>query len=260
MTGKIEYTVMDPTGNRTILVHTIVDETKASAVAGRIMEKEPEAEQLGFLSDVERTRATIRMAGGEFCGNAAMSVAAYVNSLYGGPAEEVEVFFEGCGIGVTALASGTTEGDYQGCVRMPEVSRIEIRHLPEIGSFPVVEFPGITHVIRSGSFEAQVEECRIRNACAHLKAQALGFLFFEESEGTLCPLVYVKEANTLFFEKSCASGTAAIGAWLSDRDKRPVRRKIRQSGGTLQVTADAGGPILLEGRVRRCHNGNVTIS
>ena len=69
---EIQYYLLDPTGNQTVLVETSVPEKIQPAVAKQIMECEPEAEQVGFVSFLENS-IEIRMAGGEFCGNAAMS-------------------------------------------------------------------------------------------------------------------------------------------------------------------------------------------
>ena len=77
--NEIKYHVMDPTGNITILVETPVEEASQPFVASKLMEAEPEAEQVGFLtSPVNETwDIALRMAGGEFCGNATMSAAAF---------------------------------------------------------------------------------------------------------------------------------------------------------------------------------------
>ncbi|MCR5829626.1 MAG: hypothetical protein K6F93_04650, partial [Lachnospiraceae bacterium] len=91
----LKYYVLDPTGNITILAEGNVPAEERGAVAAKLMEKEPAAEQVGFISygqaRVDRTDAghaageenrgaghadiTLQMAGGEFCGNATMSAA-----------------------------------------------------------------------------------------------------------------------------------------------------------------------------------------
>ena len=74
---KVEYTVLDPTGNITILVTTPVEIPHQPYVASKLMELMPKAEQVGFLSETAGCDIALRMAGGEFCGNASMSAAAY---------------------------------------------------------------------------------------------------------------------------------------------------------------------------------------
>ena len=70
---RVEYYLLDPTGNKTILVDSPVSVSEQPGVASRLMEMEPETEQVGFLSKDECFDLSLRMAGGEFCGNAAQS-------------------------------------------------------------------------------------------------------------------------------------------------------------------------------------------
>ena len=72
---NISYYVLDPTSNITILAETPVPVELQPSVASRLMLAEPEAEQTGFLSHEPGCDIALRMAGGEFCGNAAMSAA-----------------------------------------------------------------------------------------------------------------------------------------------------------------------------------------
>lgn len=82
--NEIKYHVMDPTGNITILVETPVEEASQPFIAAELMQREPDAEQVGFLTlskqsadDRKFCDIALRMAGGEFCGNATMSAAAF---------------------------------------------------------------------------------------------------------------------------------------------------------------------------------------
>lgn len=84
MIDEVRYALMDPTSNVTILVETPVPVEDQPEVASILMQKEPTAEQVGFLSldnihqAMNQGRIALRMAGGEFCGNASMSAAALV--------------------------------------------------------------------------------------------------------------------------------------------------------------------------------------
>ena len=96
---KIQYCKFDPTGNITALVETAVDIADQPAVASKIMEQEPDVEQVGFItyddtaSAEESVPVSLRMAGGEFCGNATMCAAALfaIRSGMRGGAEPVQV-------------------------------------------------------------------------------------------------------------------------------------------------------------------------
>ena len=65
----------------------------------------------------------------------------------------------------------------------------------------------------------------------------------------LTPLVYVPAINTLFWENSCASGTAAIGAWLQKKQGGRIEASFSQPAGVLRVVAD-GETLVLQGSVR----------
>ncbi|MBQ9065732.1 MAG: hypothetical protein IJ123_09830 [Blautia sp.] len=91
MNRSLRYSILDPSGNITILVETPVDILQQPAVASRLMKLHPEAEQTGFVNfqgradcsesstslrmPGEGSCASLRMAGGEFCGNASMCAA-----------------------------------------------------------------------------------------------------------------------------------------------------------------------------------------
>ena len=47
---KIQYCTFDPTGNITALVETAVEIAEQPAVASRLMELEPDVEQVGFIT------------------------------------------------------------------------------------------------------------------------------------------------------------------------------------------------------------------
>ena len=86
--------------------------------------------------------------------------------------------------------------------------------------------------------------------CRILGADALGMLFLSPDRKTLRPLVFVPAAGTLCWETSCASGTAAAGAWLAAEEGRPVSLSLAQPGGTLTISADPNGTLRLTGTTR----------
>ena len=69
---------INPTGNVTLIVEGAVPVEQQAALAAELMKRDTEAEQVGFLSKPQRfgSAAALRMMGGEFCGNAAISAAA----------------------------------------------------------------------------------------------------------------------------------------------------------------------------------------
>ena len=146
---KVEYTVFDPTGNITILVTTPVEISRQPSVASKLMELVPKAEQVGFLSEAEDCDIALRMAGGEFCGNASMCEAAYYVNEKGFEKCPVTLRVSGADGTVAAEIERLHEGKWRGNVDMPRPQKLELIDLPGAGRLPVVSFDGISHVIDS---------------------------------------------------------------------------------------------------------------
>ena len=67
-------------------------------------------------------------------------------------------------------------------------------------------------------------------------------------EGTMIPLVYVPGADTMFWENSCASGSAAAGMYLAARAGSSVDITFEEPAGRLRVESDpASGLTVLHG-------------
>ena len=246
----VNYALMDPTGNVTVLIETPVPPWSQPAVAAKVMALEPRAEQAGFLSRPGGCDVALRMAGGEFCGNAAMSAAARFCSLAGRDAAEVAVRVSGADGPVGVEIARTGDGLWRGAVDMPRPLSLETAVLPGGKAFPLVTFPGISHVILEETLPKREAEALAKAWCGLLGADALGLMFLDRQAGTLRPLVYVPAADTLFWESACGSGSSAVGAWLAEREKQTVTVSLKQPGGALTVTAVPHGPVTLQGYVR----------
>ena len=271
MSEEARYLLMDPSGNITLLVLDPVPEERQPAVAAELMKKENRAEQAGFLSfpDDKKYDIGLRMAGGEFCGNASMSAAVYYGMQTGMTEGRVTVNVSGTPdpVCITIKAAGTDPADtsdrsssvWHGIVEMPLPRSIENVCFPEGQTLPVVSFDGISHVIidkaawtgtGTPAVHSAEAETLVKKWCRFLGADALGLLFRDREACTLTPLVYVPAADTLFWESACGSGSAAIGAWLAKREDRTVSAVLKQPGGTMEITASPGGPLLLKGTVK----------
>ncbi len=258
---EIAYSLLNPTGNMTLLVESPVPASRQPALAGKLMALEPETEQVGFVSfpdaDGEET-VFLRMAGGEFCGNAAMSAAALYLERSGRKDGAVSVCVTGTERPVEVTLTDLSDGSRQGTVAMPKPVSVRREKLPSCGQLPVVRFPGITHVIAEAPFDGTLTPENAEKLgpefCALLGAEALGLMFLNRAQGSLTPLVYVPDAGTLCWESSCASGTTAVGAWLAAEAGRPLALQLRQPGGTLKISAEPGGNLFLTGTVHLIHS------
>lgn len=251
----VRYVLLDPTGNMTVLVLSPIPIPDQPKIAKQIMAAEALAEQVGFLSPCE-SGVSLRMAGGEFCGNAAMSAAALYAMERGIADGTVSVAVAGTPDPVDVRVCALADGSMRGTVTMPRPLSVQDELFPDGAYRPVVRFPGITHVILEAPLPRETAETLAPIWCAHLNAASVGLMQFDRQAGTLSPLVYVPSADTLFWENSCASGTAAVGAYLRAKDG-PVSLSVRQKGGTLRIEADAEGGLTLTGTVRLCHYGSI---
>lgn len=253
MKTQIRYCLMNPTENRTVLVETPVPVDRQPAVAGRLMELEPTAEQVGFLSESSTADVALRMAGGEFCANGTMSAAARFAMRAGMTAGTVTVEVSGTAQPVAVAVEAQPDGCWQGSVHMPRANAVETVRFADGQSCPVVTFDGIAHVIMERSLPRGEAESLAKRRCSELGADAAGLMFFDRAQNVLTPLVYVPRADTLFWERSCGSGTAAVGATLAKERGQTVCIPLRQPGGMLEITASPDGALLLRGTVRLEH-------
>ena len=280
MDQRISYHLMDPTKNYTLLVDTPVPEENQAAVAAELMRRVPLAEQAGFVGPVSEqdpadTDIAVRMAGGEFCGNASMCAAVYAvtrgyakHSDPQGNGCEVRLAFRGQEKPVRVQVRPQDDGSFACTVEMPEVLGISVQRFaanevfPQGIALPVVFFPGIAHAIVETEKTPGADRIREQAEqllplwCEQLGAEAMGLMFLDgEAEvateaghtpvRTLSPLVYVAGIGSLFWENSCASGTTAVGAYLGLPEIA-----LLQPGGVLRIARTPDGRLLLSGSVR----------
>ena len=253
--ADIEYCVLDPTGNITILVTTPVPVVLQPRIAAELMRIIPESEQVGFLSYDDTCDISLRMAGGEFCGNASMCAAVYAAAKAGVMKSEIVLRVSGSQEPIGAEVEEMSDGSWTGTVNMPRPEKIERMVLPGAGNVPVVCFEGIHHVILEEKIEEAQAEEYARMWCRELAADAIGLMFFNRENAKLTPLVYVPSADTICWENSCASGTTAVGVFLAADSGTPVRMTLWQPGGGLTVEVSEDGAPRLTGHVRILHNG-----
>ena len=245
----IRYVTLNPTGNLTCLVLDPVAEKDRGRVTNALINR---CEQVGYLETPKIypgcARARLQMMGGEFCGNATMGTAAWLamqDGLAIGEKEEIVLEVSGAEMPVLCMVRREIQG-WTGRVDMPPVLGTE--EIQEDGKvFTAVHMTGMTHLIHTGERMKKPEaEAVLRAVAAELPAPAVGLLQWEETEGCMTPLVYVRESRTMIWETACGSGSAAIGAW-----------KALAAGGSMQVSVvQPGGKLIVEaetdqGRIQR---------
>lgn len=271
-TEQLKYSIFDPTGNITALVESSVAMEEQPFAASEILARHPEVEQVGFVRFHKEKPydAELRMAGGEFCGNAAMCAA----SLYYLRKNACPDFHDSGEVLSVLLnvsgSSGTTQvvlepeenNSFQAGILLHEPLEIsdKIFYFQEKNSvLPVVKMEGISHVIirpesvfyKLSDSKADAEDA-VRSWCGD--DPCLGLMFLSETGlgYRLTPLVYVPGSHTVFWENSCASGSAAAGMFLSFVSGRPVDVSFQEPGGKLRVKS-SGKQTWLYGKTRLLH-------
>ena len=253
----INYVLADPTGNLTALVETSLPPALRQSAAAALMEQRNEIEQLGFLSLPSKGGdIALTMAGGEFCGNACLSASAYFLRQKGISSGTVGVEISGAEGIVKVELESLGENEYSGRVEMPLPLSCESVASP-LGELKLMRFPGICHAIVSTGISRAEAEKLIVPLCGSIGCEALGLMLLDEESCRLDPLVYVPGAESLFWERSCASGTTAVGAYLALREGKPLSASLAQPGGSLSIFAEyekgaitkllMGGKVILGG-------------
>ena len=263
--NRLRYSIFDPTGNITALVESVVPEKDQPSVAAAIMARHTAVEQVGFLRlpAGEGETPALRMAGGEFCGNASMSAAALWALRRGLDGGECSLRVSGAESAVSVRLRREPEGSFAAAVHMPPAGQIMERECVisgRRGTLSCVYMEGITHAVitpASAFFalkdDRPAAERAVRTLCAALGANCLGLMFLEEEmpRWRLTPLVWVPASGTLFWENSCASGSAAVSMALARTLKRTVALDLDEPGGRLRAESDPEtGETWLHGRTK----------
>ncbi|MDF2836577.1 MAG: hypothetical protein K0Q63_2217 [Paenibacillus sp.] len=248
MEQEVEFIKCSPASNMTILVLDELPVSRHSRIALQMMDDgHLGAEQVGFVgkSVLPGASARLRMAGGEFCGNACLAVAACLAWDQGVTMGEKAAFM----LEVSSSESPVMclveklENDYMCEAAMPAPRAVEQAvisfegMLVELG---IVRYDGFFHLIIDA--ERFVLERESTERLAKLLAVAsgdglVGVMLYRSSACMLDPLIYVPSLGSLIWEKGCGSGTASLGCYLAWRDRGPVNMAINQPGGTIHVSA-----------------------
>jgi diaminopimelate epimerase len=251
---ELEFVRADPAGNITVFVLNQLVNAAERAAAAQALLADPllKAEQAGFaIPPAEKTPGSLwrlEMMGGEFCGNAARSFGLLIARLTGlcgrhtlmievsGAQRPLPVHIdtdaETAAVEIPAPRAGQ-EIEYNGC------------------RFPLYQFEGIDHIIAENYeageqlFFSLREAYRMkmrRQQTAAKKVDALGVMFYDSEKHFLQPAVWVRATDSLIFESSCGSGSAALGVWLA-RELRDgtAHFEIAQSGGVIAAAVTKHG-------------------
>ena len=252
----IRYSILDPSGNITALVESAVDIPQQPSAAAALMRMHTEVEQVGFVTYEPAEEGTdsvpvkLRMAGGEFCGNASMCAAVLyaIRNAPVDPPAEISLSVSGTAQPVKVSLRQVGVDSFQTAISMPPALGITYESFSAgnmTGILPVVRMEGISHIIitsDSAYFPLKTDrtaaEEALRTWCGELSAESLGLMFYDRESRFLTPLVFVPGSGTIFWENSCASGSAATAMLLAAEIHAPISLTFHEPGGSLSVTSD----------------------
>ena len=273
MDGELKYSIWDPTGNITALVESPVGIPEQPAAAAEIMRRHPAVEQVGFVRFPEgdgSMSAELRMAGGEFCGNASMCTAALCVLRKGRASadsisKELTLSLRVSGVAepLDVRLKRETADAFSAGVKMPPALCIENREFEfedRKDRLPLIRMEGIDHILIGADAalfalreDRQAAGLAVRSWCAALSSPGLGLMFLEKREQnfSMTPLVYIPGSDTLFWEQSCASGSAAVGMVLAREKGARTEATLNEPGGILRVeSAPENGETRLYGKTK----------
>lgn len=240
----LEYYIFDPTGNITALVTSQTPVADYRKISSFIMEKHPDVEQVGFV-DLSGEYPKLHMAGGELCGNATLSSAALYCQLNNIKKTGIKVSVFGAFEDIDVNIEGEN-GQYTGEVFLPKSLKITENDFYADGKtyrLPLVEMPGISHIIADESIDAETAEKLLIDYAGKSQAEAVGIMLYNSKTDDLLPIVFVKSCGTLVRENSCVSGSFAVASYLSLK-RGDIACRLIQPGGVLEVCYSNDAPLI----------------
>ncbi|MDR1971447.1 MAG: hypothetical protein LBQ46_05950 [Treponema sp.] len=265
---KLDIVRADPAGNITIFVLNRIDDPLLRVRAAKALLAEPSlgAEQVGFVVPPAGPGALWRldMMGGEFCGNAARSFGLYAARELGLKGKlSIPVSVSGTDRPVTVTAD--VEAFWaEAEIPLPRGFDTLVH---EGRPYPVYFFEGITHVIAQDVNPGrdlvgnllELAKKKIPERGGEHALDAFGVMFYEKRRCFIRPVVYVAAADSLVFESSCGSGTAALilalagnlndgeGRWEVSQPGGLIEGRVKKEAGEIKALS-IGGPVALDSR------------
>lgn len=248
---KIDFVKVSPTENMTILVKSLVPNENQLYIGTELIKYSSVfAEQAGFIEKPLTSKAVSRlqMMAGEFCGNGTMALAAYKafeQELESGDEIDVPLEVSGADDILVCHIEVKCKGKYVGTVNMPLPLSIVEHSYVICGKkmvLPTITFEGIKHIIllknNIGNDYKNILEESIVSLNEQVDYDAFGIIVFDEEKNSINPLVSVKSADSLYWERGCGSGSEAIGIYLADKYKKSIEYEVSQPGGIITVKVE----------------------
>lgn len=252
----LRFVKASASGNTTVLILDPVPRDDYMRVSREVMRNcSVGAEQVGFIRK-GTTGTRMDMMGGEFCGNASRSFAAWLalankddSGLKNLKEVKKQIDIEVSGHNGTLIAHIGNLGTQNKCyvsISMPLPQRIIHGTDDFLGEHSITVFEGISHLVL---WDRNSKKGDLQYAKAFLEAHgadasSFGIMYYQRKTGFMRPLVFIDTIGTLVWENSCGSGSCALAAAIADKKKASVlAMAIPQPGGNLTVDVSWKGSI-----------------
>ncbi len=254
MKKEFTYYLFSPCGNDTALVEgTDIDEQTKKILNDRIMNIHPNIEQVGFIG---LDKYKLKMAGGEFCGNATRCAAYYYLK---GKSGEIKIDISNNMI----IKAGVNE-EGKAWSQIPLYTGKDFIRVVDNGIYEII-MSGIKYIILEKEISKLylLDKKNLKSSAMNIlkkynikESEAIGVIFLEQinEKIKIHPVVWVKKINTLFYETACGSGTTAVA--ILEAVKNNCNQKIDIIQPSNQdITAKI---ILNKGKIENaCILGNI---
>lgn len=240
---KLNFTKVSPSKNTTVFITNYVAPAHYAQIANIAMDYEYlNAEQVGFIVTPENEKSVLRleMSGGEFCGNAVLSAAAFC--LHKGLTKEHRFFLESSGSEspLECKVEVKSSSQFEAKAEMPppiSTKDLVVNLNGKSISGSIVQLSGITHFLTSYWPRKEEFNLIVEEVSKNIDNKAIGIIPYKkikEEEYEIWPFVYVSETGSRFFEQACGSGTLALGIYLSKINEEK-KFSVHQPGGIVKV-------------------------
>lgn len=231
-----------PSGNTTAIVFDQLLYADRKALNESVMNawksqnpNQPEIEQCCFVTLPRDPVAVARveMFGGEFCGNAARSVAWVVAK-----GQDYAGLIEVSGV-ERPLEFKVSDGEVKVEMPLPKDKTLVQR----VAEGALVQLDGISQLVVTRRQDEQTPRELLADLLKSNKYDlssqpAVGVSYYSQDSGKAEFCVWVKDVDTIFDETACGSGTSAIGVALAAEAGKSVSMDVTQpSGETIRTEA-----------------------
>ncbi len=223
-------------GNPTAIITNCSDERIYENIAEKIYEIHPEVDQAAVILEVKEKKCTFQLVNGEFCGNACLSVSAFMFENYKIKDANIvnKIINENDKVEYIEI-----ESKYDGKIGNLVIPKGLFLTNDKCGDFDnyTVKMNGIVHLIIPQSYgkeneeyaKTKIEKMKEKNTVPDV----LGIVFLENNK--IDPFIWIKRIQLLQHQNSCLSGSIAALEYLQKKEKIKEKLIVQPTGEAYDI-------------------------